>query len=59
MYCNFKLLEEKCSDYEKLQQRTQTLSSKIQIATQKAQQYNNKQTFIPKKTKDHNFNNER
>lgn len=59
MYCNFKLLEEKCSDYEKLQQRTQTLSSKIQIATQKAQQYNNKQTFIPKKTKDHNLNNER
>lgn len=59
MYCNFKLLEKKCLDYEKLQQQTQTLSFKIQIATQKAQQYNSKQTRTPKKIKDHNLNNER
>lgn len=36
-----------------------TLVTKIQIAKQKAQQYNSKQTRTPKKTKDHNLNNER
>ena len=54
MFCNFALLEQKCSEYEKskTQEQTQSLADKIKSAQQKADNLNQNREYKTSQKRD-------